>query len=88
MDAEAEHNNRARVPEHPVHIAGWQRDAAAWRAACPRAELGLTYGPGEREKLDLFWPDASATEAPVAIFIHGGYWQGLDRASPATSRAG
>ena len=27
IDLEAEYNNRARVPEHPDIIAGWQRDA-------------------------------------------------------------
>ena len=79
MDLEEEYNNRARVPEHPAHLAAWQRDAAAWRAACPRAELGLAYGERERERLDLFWPSASGTDAPLAIFIHGGYWQALGR---------
>lgn len=78
MDLEAEYNNRARVPEHPALIAGWQRDAAAWRAACPRAELDLAYGPGEREKLDLFHPGAG-DGAPLVLFIHGGYWKALDR---------
>jgi arylformamidase len=78
MDLEAEYNTRARVPEHPAHIAGWQRDAAAWRQACPRAELDLAYGPWPRERLDLFHP-APAGEAPLALFIHGGYWQALDR---------
>jgi arylformamidase len=77
MDLEAEYNNRARVPEHPAHIAGWARDAVAWRAACPRAELGLAYGGRERERLDLFHPGPSP--APLALFIHGGYWQALDR---------
>lgn len=78
MDLEIEYNNRARVPEHPAHVAGWQRDAAAWRAACPRAELGLAYGQGERERLDLLHPGPSG-DAPVAMFIHGGYWKALDR---------
>lgn len=78
MDLEIEYNNRARVPGHPALIAGWQRDAAAWREACPRAELGLAYGGRERERLDLFHPAASG-DAPLAMFIHGGYWQGLDR---------
>jgi arylformamidase len=78
MDLEAEYNNRARVPEHPRHIEGWARDAAAWRAACPHTELALPYGPGEREKLDLFLPGAGR-DAPVALFIHGGYWKALDR---------
>jgi arylformamidase len=78
MDLEAEYDNRARVPEHPAIIAGWARDAAAWRAACPRAELDLAYGARERERLDLFHPAPSGA-APLALFIHGGYWQALDR---------
>jgi len=78
MDLEAEYNNRARVPEHPLHVAAWARDATAWRYDCPRAELGLAYGSEQRQALDLFWPDSGDT-APIAIWIHGGYWQGLDR---------
>ena len=31
VDAQAEYDNRARVPEHPAIIAGWQREAAAFR---------------------------------------------------------
>ncbi|MBX9596596.1 MAG: alpha/beta hydrolase [Roseomonas sp.] len=77
MDLEAEYNNRARVPEHPAVMAGWQRDASAWREACPRAELGLAYGAGQRERLDLFWPAGEAVA--MAVFIHGGYWMALGR---------
>jgi hypothetical protein len=54
MDAEREYNNRARVPESAEIIAGWARDAAAFRESGVRAELHLAYGAGEREKLDLF----------------------------------
>ena len=76
MDMEAEYNNRARVPAHPQHIAAWHRDAAAWRAAATRVELGLAYGPGARETLDLFHPGPG--EGSVALFIHGGYWKAFD----------
>lgn len=79
MDAEAEYNNRARVPGHPAIIEGWACDAAAWRLACPRAELALPYGPGARQAMDVFWP-GPGDDAPLAVWIHGGYWQGLDRA--------
>ena len=78
MDAEREYNNRARVPESAEIIAGWARDAAAFRASGVQAELNLAYGAGEREKLDLFLPP-NAGAAPTALFIHGGYWQALDR---------
>ena len=79
MDLEAEYNNRAKVPGHPAIIAGWRHDAAAFRAAHADAELDLAYGAGERQRLDLFWPPCGR-RAPLALFLHGGYWQSLDRA--------
>jgi arylformamidase len=73
VDLEAEYNNRARVPEHPAIIAGWATDAAAYRTAKPPREI--RYGEGERHCYDLF----EAGHGPVAMFIHGGYWQALDK---------
>ncbi|MGF9756472.1 alpha/beta hydrolase [Microvirga sp. 0TCS3.31] len=78
LDFEAEYNNRARVPDHPVHIAGWQRDAAAYRETA-RCELDLVYGSGERHRLDLFHPQSGDAGRPIILFIHGGYWQALDK---------
>jgi arylformamidase len=76
IDIEAEYNNRARVPEHPAIIEGWAREAALYRATAP-CELGVAYGAGEREKYDVF--AGENPDAPAAVFIHGGYWQALDR---------
>jgi arylformamidase len=78
MDLEAEYNNRARVPESGAIIAGWARDAAAFREGWAEKELSIAYGVGERERLDLFRPGPGG-DWPVAVFIHGGYWQALDR---------
>lgn len=74
IDLEAEYNNRARVPDHPAVMAMWRETAEAARAAHPFETIA--YGPGEREAMDLF---EAAPDAPVAMFIHGGYWQALDR---------
>lgn len=74
LDLEAEYNNRARVPDHAVVMQRWQVDAGAARAAHPPLEL--RYGPGPREVIDLF---EVGRDAPVAVFLHGGYWQALDR---------
>jgi arylformamidase len=76
-DFEAEYNNRACVPEHPDIIAGWKERAAAFRAAHANAEIGVSYGASARQTLDIFWPD-EARDAPLVLFIHGGYWQALD----------
>ena len=75
IDLEAEYNNRARVPEHPAILAQMDIDAAAYRAISPKAELGLSYGPSERQVVDMFPARASADHAPLAMFIHGGYWR-------------
>jgi acetyl esterase/lipase len=80
LNLEAEYNNRARVPDHPAHIAGWQRDAAAYRDNA-RSQLDLAYGPGERHRLDLFYPQNGDVGGPVVLFIHGGYWQAFDKSS-------
>jgi arylformamidase len=76
---EREYNNRAKVPDFPAIAEALGRDAAAFRASHPDSELGVAYGPREREAMDIFWP-ASGRAAPLAIFLHGGYWQSLDRA--------
>ena len=73
VDYEVEYNNRARVPENPSIIAGWARDAAAYRDRhAPRA---IPYGPGVRNSIDFF---PGTGEGPIVVFIHGGYWQALD----------
>ncbi len=80
IDYEAEYNNRARVPEHPEIFARWTRDAELFRAEAlknGRAELGMSYGDTPRQYFDLFLP-AAGEAAPLAIFIHGGWWRSLD----------
>ena len=75
IDYEAEYNNRARVPEHPANIAGWARDAQAYRDL--NLPLRIAYGPSERQFIDLFHAGAPDRAAATVIFIHGGYWQNL-----------
>jgi arylformamidase len=80
IDYEAEYNNRARVPEHAEIFARWAREAEDYRAKAMqerRAELGLMYGSSLRQFIDLFSPRPEVT-APLALFIHGGYWRSLD----------
>jgi arylformamidase len=80
IDYEAEYNNRARVPEYEEIFARWARDAEFYRAdalKAGRAELGLSYGDTPRQSVDLFLPEAREA-APLAMFIHGGWWRSLD----------
>lgn len=80
IDYETEYNNRARVPEHAEIFARWARDAELFRVEAlkaGRAELGLSYGDTLRQTVDLFLPQAGE-QAPLVIFIHGGWWRSLD----------
>jgi arylformamidase len=80
IDYETEYDNRARVPEHPQIFARWERETTAYRAAAPGAQLGLSYGPSPRQTIDLFPGEGADAKAPLAMFIHGGWWRTL---SPA-----
>src|SRR5689334_17513149 len=65
---DAAYNNTAAVPGSAQIVAGWQARSAEMRGAARE----LTYGPGERNKIDLF---EAKSNAPLLAFIHGGYWQ-------------
>jgi arylformamidase len=76
IDYDVEYNNRARVPENPQLMAGWARDAAAYREQHPPRRL--SYGPGPRNTIDLFEANG---DGAIVVYIHGGYWQALDGSS-------
>jgi arylformamidase len=84
-DYEVEYNNRARVPDNPVHMAGWARDAAAYRAGRHGRWHTIRYGSGARHVIDVF---PGGNQGPIVVFIHGGYWQALDGSSSSHLAAG
>lgn len=73
LDLEKEYNNRARVPENPGIIASWASESGAYRQAKPPREI--RYGDGERHVFDFF----EAGDGPCVMYVHGGYWQALDK---------
>jgi arylformamidase len=85
-----QYDNRARIPQHPQIFERWKQASALARAnSSPR--LDLPYGSGAGETLDVF--PARQSDAPVLLFIHGGYWRSLDKAdfsfvAPAFNAAG
>ncbi len=74
---DTQYNNRALVPEHGQIMEGWAQASALARQAS-RSTLDVAYGNGPNETLDVF--PTSAANAPVLVFIHGGYWRSLDKA--------
>ncbi len=88
---DSELNLRARWPEHPQFFERWARDSAVVRGA-QACRLDLAYGAAPAETLDLF-PVPGDGPAPLLAFIHGGYWQALDKSdysymAPAFTEAG
>lgn len=73
---DSQYNNRARVPEFEQMLRGWERDSEAWRRQV-HFHADIAYGAHPREILDIF--PASQPNAPVQVFIHGGYWRSLDK---------
>jgi arylformamidase len=73
---DAQYNNRARVADYARYLDRWSQASALSRERLSR-RLDLRYGDGPNETLDLF--PSPAADAPVLVFIHGGYWRALDK---------
>jgi acetyl esterase/lipase len=69
---DAAYNSNAAVPDSAALIEARNAASAAFRAAHP-GHLDLAYGPGPRNRWDLY--PAADPSAPCLVFIHGGYWQ-------------
>lgn len=58
-----------------------------WRVAGPAYQSKRTteiwFGDSAGQSFDLFMPPASVSAPPLHIFIHGGYWQALDKKNHA-----
>jgi arylformamidase len=85
-----QYNNRARIPEHAEIFERWARASALSREGLSR-RIGVAYGDGPKETLDIF--PSTAANAPVFVFIHGGYWRAFDKSdhsfiAPAFVHAG
>ena len=78
LDLEAEYNNRKRVPEHVEIQARWAKASEAYRRDA-KVEIDQSYGSGARHRYDLYRPGAGGGNAPLVVYIHGGYWQRGDR---------
>jgi acetyl esterase/lipase len=73
--------------ENGRNIPGGDRWPAAWTdparharetlSRSGRAKLDIPYGPGARNRLDLFLPEGEARG--LVVYVHGGFWLRLDR---------
>lgn len=70
-------DNMGHVPEAAALIAQGAEDAQAFREGASNASFDLAYGPGARQKLDLFLP--VGRPKGLSVFLHGGYWHKLSK---------
>lgn len=75
-DMNIQYNARILIPNHADYSQRWDEQAAQYRNEVT-SELDIPYGESERSKFDLF--PAASPDAPVCIYIHGGYWRSRDR---------
>lgn len=73
-EIDAQYNAGAAVADAGAYLRGYADRSRTARARL-RGELDIAYGPTLDETLDIF--PADRPDAPVFVFIHGGYWRAL-----------
>lgn len=73
---ERQYNARLQVHDNEEIVARNIRRSESYRKRA-RALPDLPYGPSESERVDIFLPRGG--DAPVHLFIHGGYWRSRDK---------
>jgi arylformamidase len=69
-------NPRAAVPDFQTYLDNAAARSLAVRLSLP-CDLDVRYGDGPLQTLDVF--PARGKDLPVHVFIHGGFWRGLDK---------
>ncbi len=73
-EIDAQYDVEQSVPDFSVYARHYTEESRLARHRL-RCELDLPYGPTRAETLDIF--RAEGRDAPVFVFIHGGYWRML-----------
>lgn len=84
-EVNAAYSARAAVPDHLDIFARWRKAGERFLAA-HEVRRDLAYGEAPEQCFDFF--PASRPNAPLLVFIHGGYWQAMDKAEHGQLLAG
>ncbi len=77
-ELERQFNPRAYTANFEAIVnVGFER-SAAYRNSARNPRYDISYGPSDRERLDLFLPD-DPNGAPVEMYIHGGFWRSREK---------
>ncbi|MDK8871359.1 alpha/beta hydrolase [Paracoccus sp. SSJ] len=85
QELDTAYSNTGRIADFPALMRDFRARSDAFHAAhdCRR---DLRYGPGARQTFD--WFVSGRPDAPVFVFIHGGYWQSCVKEDFAFCAAG
>jgi arylformamidase len=75
-ELDRQYSPSSRVPDISVFLHEYATRSELARAGRPVVRH-LRYGPEPRETLDFF--PADRPDAPLLVFVHGGYWQELSK---------
>ncbi len=75
-ELDQQYNVRAGIPGFQDIFHRWEKISADFRRT-NRVMENLAYGPNLKQALDFF--PAATKNRPLLVFIHGGYWQSLDK---------
>lgn len=73
---DTQYNNRLHVPEYADYLNRWTLLSGHTQQKLPVIK-DIPYGKLQREKLDIY--PSLQPQSKTLIFIHGGYWQMLDK---------
>jgi len=71
-----QYNNRLHVPEFATYLERWDRLSRQTEKEFHPIQ-NIQYGELPRERLDIY--PSSSPQSKTLIYIHGGYWQRLDK---------
>src|SRR5687768_9573250 len=71
-----QYNNRLHVPDYADYFSRWNLLSRQTEEELPVIK-DIAYGHLQRERLDIY--PSSQPQSKTLIFIHGGYWQMLDK---------
>ncbi|MGH0003946.1 alpha/beta hydrolase [Pseudovibrio ascidiaceicola] len=79
-DWDAAYHNSGAVPNAQELFDQWVERSKAFRESS-KNQLDIAYGSGEREKLDLFFPQGTEASKGLVMIVHGGYWKAFDKSA-------
>tara|TARA_Y100000588_G_C14080650_1_gene850027 strand:+ start:91 stop:951 length:861 start_codon:yes stop_codon:yes gene_type:complete len=82
---DVQYNNRERVANYLDYFNRWAETSAKIRETID-CHIDVAFGESDMERLDIF--PALTPDAPVCMFVHGGYWQSLDKSDFSFLAAG